>query len=75
MKDRILRGIKNLFEHEAEKNYYKPVIVSNFSNNNYIEYKSNSDRDKTLSVEKYLNKIRPYLKDINNLKKSEKRKI
>ena len=31
---------------------------------------SNSDRNKTLSVEEYLNKIRPYLKNINNLKKS-----
>ena len=29
-----------------------------------------------LSVEEYLNKIRPYLKDIiNNLKKSDTRKI
>ena len=37
----------------------------------YNEYKSNSDKNKTLSVEEYLNKIRPYLKYIiNNLKKS-----
>ena len=36
-------------------------------------YKSNSDRNKTLSVEEYLNKIRPYLKDIimNSIKKSD----
>ena len=38
--------------------------------------KSNSDRNKTLSVEKYLNKIRPYLKNIiNNLKISDTWKI
>ena len=37
IKDRILRGIKNLFEHEEEENYYKPVRVSNFWSNNYIE--------------------------------------
>ena len=50
IKDRILRDIKNPFEHEAEENSY---------------------RNKTLSVEEYLNKIRPYLKDIiNNFKKS-----
>ena len=42
--------------------------------NNYIEYKSNSDRNKTLSVEEYLNKITSYLKDINILKKSNMRK-
>ena len=77
IKDRILRDIKNLFEHEKEEeNYYKPVRVSNFWSNNYIEYKSNGDRNKTLSVEEYLNKIRLYLKDIiNNLKKSDTWKI
>ena len=75
-KDRILRDIKNLFEHEKEENYYKPVRLSNFWSNNYIEYESNGDRNKTLSVEEYLNKIRPYLKDIiNNLKKSDTWKI
>ena len=76
IKDRILRDIKNLFEHEEEENYYKPVRVSNFWRNNYIEYESNGDRNKTLPVEEYLNKIRPYLKDIiNNPKKSDTWKI
>ena len=74
---RTLRDIKNLFEHEKdEENYYKPVRVNNFWSNNYIEYKSNGDRNKTLSVEEYLNKISPYLKDIiNNLKISDAWKI
>ena len=45
--------------------------VSNFWSDNYIEYKSNGNRNKTLLVEEYLNKLRPYLKDINNLKKSD----
>ena len=64
IKDGIIRGIRNLFEDE-EDDYYKPERVGNFLNDNYIEYKSKSDR-KTLSVEKYLNKIKPYLKDIIN---------
>ena len=70
IKDRILRYIKNLFEHEEEEeNSYKPVKVSTFWRNNYIAYESNDDSNKTLSVEEYLNKIKPYLKDIiNNLK-------
>ena len=43
--------------------------ATNFWSNNYIEYESNSAGNKTLSVEEYLNEIRPYLKDIiNNLK-------
>ena len=37
IKDKILRGIKNLFEHEEKENYYKPVRVSNFCSNSYIE--------------------------------------
>ena len=64
----------NFFEHEV-KDYHKPVRVGNFWSNNYIEDKSKGNR-KTLSVEEYLNKIRPYLKDIiNNLKTSDTQKI
>ena len=62
-----------LFEHEEEVEYYKPVKVYNLRNNNYIEHKSNGDRINFLSIEKSLNKIRPYLKDnINNLETSMK---
>ena len=72
----VLKDIRNLFEHEEEENYYKPLRVGNFWNNNYIEYESNRDRNKTVSVEEYLNKIRPYLKDIiNSLKNSGTWKI
>ena len=45
IKDKILID-KNLFEE-----YYKPIKVNNFWSNNYIEYKSNSDRYQTLSAE------------------------
>ena len=63
----------NLFEHkEYREDYYEPVIVNNFCSNNYYEYKSKGDRNKTLSVEEYFNKIRPQLKDIiKNLKKPD----
>ena len=58
IKDRTLRDIKNIFDHEKEEeNYYKPVRVSKFWSNSYIEYESNGDRNKTLSVEEYLNKL------------------
>ena len=66
----------NLFEHEEEENCYKLVRISNFLRNNFIEYENNDGRKKSLSVEEYLDKIRPYLKDIiNNLKKSGTWKI
>ena len=45
IKDTVLRDIKNLSEYEKEEeSYYKPVRVKNFCNNNYIEYRSNSDK-------------------------------
>ena len=63
----------NLFEYEnEEENYYKPVRVNSFWSNNYIQYKRNGDRNIILLAEEYLDKIRPYLRDIiNNLKQSD----
>ena len=54
--------IRNLLEQEKE-DYYKQVRLGGFWNNNYIEYENNDDRNKTLLIEEYLNKIRLYLKD------------
>ena len=68
IKIRIIRYIRNLSEHEED--YYKSVRVGNFWSNYYVEYESNSDRNKTLSVEEYLNNIRPYLKGIINISKN-----
>ena len=71
-KHRILWDIKNHFEHEEEENNYKPVRLSNFWCNEYIEYEYNDDSNKTLSVDKYFNNIRPYLQGIaKNFKKSD----
>ena len=45
--------------------------MNNLRSNNYNKCKSNFDRNRILSVNEYLNKIRTYLKvTINNLKKS-----
>ena len=60
----MLRDIKNLFEHEEEENYYKPVRVNNFWSN---ILKNIGNRNKAPSAEEYLNKIRPYLKSIMNI--------
>ena len=72
IKDNTTRDTKTLFEQQT-KDYYKPVIASNFWSNNYTKYESNGDRNKALSIIEYLDEIKPYLKDIiNNLKKSDK---
>ena len=75
IENKIIRDTRHLLEHK-EESYYKPLRVSNFWSNNYIEYESRRDGNKILPVKEYLNKIRPYLKDIiNNLKKSDTWKI
>ena len=51
-KVRVIRNTRNLFEHE---DYYKPARVGNFWSNNYTEYDSNSNSNKTLSIKHYLN--------------------
>ena len=70
---RIIRDIKNPFELEQEQeNYNKLVQVVNFWNNDYMGCKSSGYRNKEISVEEYVNKIKPDLNDIlNDLKKSE----
>ena len=50
IKDRILKEIRNFFEHEKEENFYKPVRAYNFWSNNYIEYESRRNRNETQSV-------------------------
>ena len=74
MKDRINRDTRKRFESEEE--YYKQERVCNCWNNRYIEYESNDNRTKNLSSKEYLDKIKPYLKDIiNDLQKYDTWKI
>ena len=48
------------------KDYYKPIKPVISFNDNYIEYKSNGDKNKNLSPKEYLDMIEPYLSDIIN---------
>ena len=74
IKDGIIRDIKTLFEEEED--YYEPKRVNNFWNNNYIEYESNGDKGKNLSLDEYLDKIETYLRNIIiNLQNSNTWKI
>ena len=60
-----MRDIMILFEQEEkEKDYYELKRVINFWNNNYIEYESNGDKNKSLSLDEYLKKIETYLRNI-----------
>ena len=68
---RRIRDIKNLFGLSIKKDYYKPIKTNDAFNNDYIEYESKGDKNKTLSVKEYLNMIRPYLRDIINDNKTQ----
>ena len=58
----MIRYTRTLFEQE-EVNYV-PKRVSSSWNNDYIEYESNGDKNSNLSLDEYLNKIEPYLRDL-----------
>ena len=49
---------------DIDEDYYEPIRIGNSFSSNYIEYESNGDKGKTLSIEEYFDEIRPYL---NNL--------
>ena len=59
----------NLFKPKGDS--YKPVRIGNAFSSNYLEYKSNGDQDKTLSIKDYLDEIKPYLSDIINNHKTQ----
>ena len=45
-------------KQSEDDDYYKPNRVGNFWGSNYIEYESNADKKKNLSLDEYLQKIR-----------------
>ena len=54
--DKIIGYLRNLFELEIE-DYCKAMRVGNFCSINYIEYESNSDRDKNYQLKNILIKL------------------
>ena len=60
--------IRRLFKG-FDRDYYKPIITDRGfggRENNYIKYRSKRNEYKNLSPKKYLNLIRPYLRDLIN---------
>ena len=61
---------------KPKKDDYKPTKISGASNDNFVEYKSNSKKDKSISIIRYLNNIREHLRKlINDKRKKEEWKI
>ena len=53
------------------KDYYEPKANVDAFNNNYIQYESIEDKDKALTIKKYLYMIRPFLNDMVNDHKTQ----
>ena len=68
-----IRYIGNLFNQSIDEDYYEPIKTTNDFDNksNYIEYESRGDKDKNLSLKKYLDMIIPYLSDTINDHKTQ----
>ena len=65
-----------LFNEITKEDYYEPIETKSAFDGNYIEYESRGDNNDNLSLEEYLNIIRPYLRDmIDNHKARKESKI
>ena len=60
-----LTDIENAFDN-IDDDYYKPILVKSSFNESYKYYESRGDKDKKLSIEQYLDVIKPYLSDLIN---------
>ena len=64
-----IKDIKDLFKPSIDKDYYKPALVKNGYNNNFVQYESKGD--KILSIQEYLPLIEKDLKKLINQYKKE----
>ena len=55
-----------------DEDYYKPIVTNSAFNNNYIQYESKEKKDKVLTINEYLDMIKPYLSDIINDHKTQR---
>ena len=56
---------------DPRKDYYKPIRNGNAFSSNYIEYESNGDKNKSLSIKEYLDKVKTYLIDLIDYHKTQ----
>ena len=65
-----IRDIENVFDNIDDDDYYKPILVKSSFDENYKYYENRGDKGKKLSIEQYLDMIKPYLSDLINKKKA-----
>ena len=55
----------------SKKNAYKQIKISSAFSDNFVEYKSDSKKDKSISIVRYLNNIREHLRKLINDKRKK----
>ena len=69
----LLKGKKNIGfkpkKSKPKKDVYKPIKISGTFSDNLVEYQSNDNKDKSISITGYLNNIREHLRKLINDKK------
>ena len=64
-----IKDIKDLFKLSIDKDYYKPTLIKNGYNGNYVQYESKGA--KILTVKEYLALIEKYLRKLINYYKNK----
>ena len=59
-----------MFDADNNEDYYQPILVNSSSTENYEYYENRGDKDKNISIEQYLDMIKPYLSDLINENKA-----
>ena len=67
----ITSDISHLFNEITKEDYYEPIEIKSAFDGSYIQYESRWDSDDNLSLEEYINIIRPYLRDMINNHKAQ----
>ena len=67
-KEKLVK-IKKLI-NKPKKDVYKPIKINGAFSDNFVEYKSDSKKDKSISIARYLNNIREHLRKLINDKRS-----
>ena len=60
-----------MFSGIDENEYCKPILVKTFNKDGYKEYESKGNITKSLSLEEYIQKITPYLKELIDIHKND----
>ena len=67
----ITSDISHLFNEITKEDYYEPIEIKSAFDGSYIQYESRWDSDDNLSLEEYINIIRPYLWGMINNHKAQ----